>query len=252
MKFLLVQIIQALILPPASLLLLMLAGLLLLRKRPVVGRWLLTLGVVLLYLLSLPITADMLVKPLESFAPPLNEMPTKADAVIVLGSGIVDLSWVPAPAAPSEITTSRLITGVEIAKRLRVPLVISGGSDKIDGMVVGEGISMAYMAQRLGMPREQIKISNISRKTYEEAASVRLIVQGNDIILVTSAFHMKRSTAFFLKRGFTVIPAPVAYRGQSRSISLNTLLPRASHLETSSFALSEYISTMWYRMRGLI
>jgi uncharacterized SAM-binding protein YcdF (DUF218 family) len=252
MKFILVQIIQALILPPASLLLLMLAGMLLLRKRPVAGRWMLSLSIALLYLLSLPITADVLVKPLESFAPPLNEMPAKADAVVVLGSGVLDLSWVPAPAAPSETATSRLITGVEIAKRLRVPLVLSGGSDKLDGMVVGEGISMAFLAQRLGMPRDQIKISNISRKTYEEAASVRLIVQGNDIILVTSAFHMKRSTAFFRKRGFTVIPAPVAYRGQSRFVSLNSILPRAGHLETSSFALSEYISTVWYRMRGLI
>src|SRR5512143_3621445 len=98
MKFLLVQIIQALILPPASLLLLMLAGVLLLRKRPIAGRWLLSLSIILLYLLSLPITADLLIKPLESFAPPLIDMPAKADAVVVLGSDVLDLSWVPAPA----------------------------------------------------------------------------------------------------------------------------------------------------------
>jgi uncharacterized SAM-binding protein YcdF (DUF218 family) len=95
MSYTLVRIIQSIILPPASLLLLMLAGLLLLRKRPVAGRIMLSLGVMLLYLLSLPFTADMLVRPLESYAPPLTNMTAKADAVIVLGSGVQDMSWIP-------------------------------------------------------------------------------------------------------------------------------------------------------------
>lgn len=252
MPLVLVRIIQALILPPASLLLLMLAGLLLLRKRPFAGRSMLFLGVILLYLLSLPLTADMLVRPLESFAPPLNKMSAKADAVVVLGSGVQDLSWIPAQAAPSEISTSRVIAGVEIAKRLRVPLVLSGGSSEIGAVSVREADAMAVLAEQLGVPREQIKINNISRNTYEDAAAARIFIKGKSIILVTSAFHMKRSTAFFQKGGFTVIPAPVAYRSQSRPLSLDYILPRAIHLETSALSLSEYISTLWHRMHGLI
>jgi uncharacterized SAM-binding protein YcdF (DUF218 family) len=150
------------------------------------------------------------------------------------------------------MTTSRLIAAVEIAKRLQAPLVVSGGSGEIAEMKVREADAMADLAVQLGVPQELIRINNISRNTHEDAAAVRILVRGDDVILVTSAFHMKRSVAFFRKQGFTVIPAPVAYRAQSRPSSLSYLLPRASHLETSSLAISEYVSTVWYRLRGMI
>jgi uncharacterized SAM-binding protein YcdF (DUF218 family) len=252
MLYILSRIVQALILPPASLLLLMLAGALLLRRHRTAGRSLIALGIFLLYLLSLPLTADLLIRPLEASAPPLGVKVVHADAIVVLGSGVMDLSWVPAPAQPSDTATSRLVTGIWLAKQGGRPLVLSGGSGEIAGGKVLEADAMADLAVRLGIPREQIKIDRLSRTTRENASAVRTLVAGDDIILVTSAFHMSRAKAFFSKQGFTVIPAPTAYRAQSRPSSLSNLLPRPGHLETSALGLSEYLSTSWYRLRGLI
>ncbi len=252
MGFALAKTVHTLLLPPAVLLLLMLSGALLLRRHRTAGRSLIALSCLLLYLLSLPFTADLLIRPLEAYAPPFRAGDARADAVVVLGSGVLDLSWVPATAAPSGTAMSRLVAGVLLAREMQLPLVLSGGSGEIAPSAVREADAMAELAVRLGIPRERIRTEALSRNTRENAAAVRALVGGDRVVLVTSAFHMRRATAFFDKEGFTVLPAPTAYRVEYRSSSLSNLLPRAGHLETSSLALAEHISTFWYRSRGLI
>lgn len=252
MGFFVTKIVQTLLLPPANLLLMTVFGAVLIRRNRTAGRALIALALVLLYLLSLPLTADMLMRPLESHAPSPGGEAISADAVVVLGCGVMDLSWVPAPPAPSETSTARLIAGIEIAQRLNLPLVLSGGSGAIADVPVREADAMADQAVRLGFPRERIRTDSSSRNTLENAAAVRSIVPGDDIVLVTSAFHLRRASAFFREQGFTVIPAATAYRAQSRPSSLANLLPRAEHLATSSLALSEHLSTAWYRLQHKI
>lgn len=252
MAFVVAKTVQILLLPPASLLILMLGGALVYHRRRAAAKTLIALGAVLLYLLSLPLTADLLIRPLERFAPPLQQKDIGANAVVVLGSGVRDLSWIPATAAPSETALCRLVTGIETASFLNIPLVLSGGSGEIASGTVREADALAELAVRLGVPRERIRIDPLSRNTRENASLVRAIVGGDDIVLVTSAFHMRRAEALFAREGFRVIPAPTCYRAETRPASLGNLLPRAGNLETSSLALSEYLSTAWYRFRGLI
>jgi uncharacterized SAM-binding protein YcdF (DUF218 family) len=252
MGFIATKTIQAFLLPPANILILMVSGMILLRWHRSLGRTLIALGTLLLYLFSLPLAADLLIRPLESFAPPLAARSVKADAVVVLGSGVRDLTWIPAPAEPSETAVARLLAGYELAQRHGLPLVISGGSGEIAPTLVREADALADLAARLGFPRDRLRIDDRSRNTRENASAVRTLVPGNDIILVTSAYHMRRAAAFFAKQGFVVTPAPVAFRAVSRRSSRSNLLPRAAHLETSSLALSEYLSTVWYRMRNAI
>ena len=252
MLFTLTKVIQALILPPGGLLLLLLAGAALGRLHRNAGRAVTAFAATLLYLLSLPLTADLLIRPLESFAKPLQERSVAADAVVVLGSGVRDLSWVPAQPAPSETALARLTAGVVLARRHRLPLVVSGGSGEIADVKVREADAMARVATELGMDRAKLLLDSRSRNTLENAAEVQKLVAGRRIILVTSAFHMKRSTAMFTKQGFTVIPAPTAFRTESRPSSPANLLPRMAFLDTSSLALSEYLSLSWYRLTGAI
>jgi len=128
MFFSLQKMIWYLALPPSSLFILMFAGLLIAGKRRTIGRALVLAGLVLLYLLSLEPVADMLLKPLESAAPPLQRLPATADAVVVPGGGSVDLTWAGAPPVPNAETWTRLIKGIEIARKLNVPLVLTGGN----------------------------------------------------------------------------------------------------------------------------
>jgi uncharacterized SAM-binding protein YcdF (DUF218 family) len=252
MGFIISKILLYLLLPPAGMLLLMLAGFILLRRRRNAGRTLIAAGFVLLFGLSLNPVADRVIRPLEAYYQPLPEGPIKADAIVVLGGGARDLSWVPAGPEPSEGSLERLVGAVQLARKHRLPLVMSGGTGDTKPGTVLEADAMANVAMRLGIPAKDIVIENGSRNTWENAQAVQKILPGRTIILVTSAFHMRRSVAMFKKQGFSVLPAPAGYLSQTRHGSYTDYLPQAEALATSSTAIAEYISLSWYGMTGKI
>lgn len=252
MGFIVSKLLLYLLLPPASLLLLMLAGLILLRWHRNAGRALVAVGMVLLYGLSLNPVADRLIRPLEAYVLPLPEGPVRADAIVVLGGGSRDLSWIPADPEPSEESLERLVGAVQFARKHHLPLVLSGGSGEPIPGAVREADTMADVAMRLGFPAKDIVIENRSRNTWENAEAVQTLIPGKTVVLVTSAFHMRRSVAIFKKQGFSVLPAPIGYRSLTRHGSHTDYVPQAAALATSSMAIAEYLSLSWYWMTGKI
>jgi len=240
------------LLPPASLLILLLSGVILLRWHRSTGRMLVAAGLVLLCALSLNPVADRLIRPLEAYARPLPDGPVKADAVVVLSGGARDLSWVPADAEPSASSLERLVGGVRLARKHHLPLVVTGGSGEPKPGAVREADTMAATAIGLGFPAQDIVIENRSRNTWENAEAVQKLLPGKTIVLVTSAFHMRRSIGMFKKQGLSVFPAPAGYYTQTRHGQYTDYLPQAAALATSSTAISEYISLAWYWMTGKI
>ncbi|MDH4163638.1 MAG: YdcF family protein [Nitrospirota bacterium] len=252
MVFALTKVILWLILPPASLLVMLLAGLFVLRKHPASGKALVAAAVLLLYLLSLPMAADMLMRPLESSVPPFGGNPDKAEAIVVLGGGVLDLSWAAVPPGLTEATLARVVAGVELARKLKLPVVMSGGSGAIDGSTLREADAMADQAIRLGLDRKYVLAESRSRNTLENARGVRELIGQKQVLLVTSASHMKRASGMFTRQGFTVIPVPTDYRTQTRTPSWTNLFPRAGNLDLSSNAIAEHVSLTWYRLRGAL
>ncbi|HWI41162.1 MAG TPA: YdcF family protein [Verrucomicrobiae bacterium] len=252
MLFSLQKFVWYLAMPPACLILLMLAGLLLSRYRRKTGTALVILSMALLYILSLPAAADMLLRPLEAPYPPLRRVPAGVMAVVVPGGGSTDLSWMQAPPAPNAETLTRLVQGVELAKRLDVPLVLCGGNGEPFTTSVNDAEVMAATAAALGMPRQRLVVENRSRNTLENSHEVRRLLRGNRIVLATSAYYMRRAEAMFAMRGFDVIPAATYHQVQTRKPGPFALIPRAGALAGSSTALAELLSMAWWRLRGEI
>jgi uncharacterized protein GlcG (DUF336 family) len=69
------------------------------------------------------------------------------------------------------------------------------------------------------------------------------------IVLVTTALHMPRSQRVFERAGFAVIPAATDYAGQ-RPFAPYQLIPGPGALRQSHLALREWISDLYYIMRG--
>ncbi len=244
------KLIWYLAMPPASMFLLLLVGLAISRKRRTFGRTLVLLGLVILYSLSLDPVANALLRPLESAASPLQNLPAAADAVVVPGGGSVELAWAGAPPVPNAETWTRLVKGIEIARKMNVPLVLTGGNGEPFATTLNDADVMAAAAFGLGMPRSQVIVENRSRNTLENSHAVRRIVTGNRIVLATSAYYMKRAVAMFGRRGFTVIPAPTYPLVQTRKTGPFTLIPSAGNLARSSVALAEWLSLAWWGIRG--
>ncbi len=245
------KMIWYLAMPPASLIILLLAGLAMTgKKRRVLGRVLFSLGLILLCALSLEPVANWLLKPLESAAPYAQKLPDTADAVVVPGGGSVNLAWAGAAPVPNAETWTRLIRGIEIARRLNAPLILTGGNGEPFATTLNDADVMATAALALGMPRNQMIVENGSRNTLENSYAVRNLVRGEkQIVLVTSGYYMKRAVAMFKRRGLKVIPVPTYPLVQTRKTGFFTFIPSAGNLQRSSTALAEWMSLAWWRMR---
>jgi uncharacterized SAM-binding protein YcdF (DUF218 family) len=248
--FIILKILKRLVLPPAGILLLLLSGFLLVLFRRNLGRLFIAAGFLLLYGLSISPVSSALIAPLERGYSPVNVKLVKADVIVVLGGGTIDRSWLGLPPEPGEGSLQRVVAAVKLYRVLHIPVLLTGGTGDPAQPHLSDADAMARAAMDLGVLEKDIIIENKSRNTLESARAVKDMLTGNRILLVTSAYHMKRSVALFKKQGFEVVPAPAGFRSGQRPFTFFSFIPNADNLSSSSLALSEHLSFGWYSMTG--
>ncbi len=208
-----------------------------------------------LYVLSTDLVASALLRRLEAALPAFSEAALPAspppDYVVVLGGGTIMSS--PAegghPALSSE-AESRLVYGIRLARRLDLPLVVSGGTVFAQEGIEPEARVAARLAVELGFPEARITVEDRSRTTRENALFTAERVAPRRPVVVTSAYHMRRAMLAFERSGMTgAIAAPCAYRGDRRPLRAHMLLPSMGALDGSATAWREQIGYYWYRLR---
>jgi uncharacterized SAM-binding protein YcdF (DUF218 family) len=242
------SIAAALLLPPASPLLLAAAGLLWLRHR--LGRWLLASGLLALWLLSSNAVAVWLaqhVLPQVSVLEPSRQSQLAASgvqAIVVLGGGVQPTAPEYGQAQPNVSTAARLRYGIQLAKRSGLPLAFAGGVgwNNAGQAVPSEASTAQVFSADHGVTLRWIESQ--SRDTAENAARMRDLLAPagvHHIALVTHAWHMPRSQALFEKAGFTVLPAPMGFVLPSERPLLEWL-PSAHGLTASRQVLREWLA----------
>ena len=245
------RLIETLILPPGSLLLLGLLGLLLVRHA--LGRRLLAFSLVTLLLLSLPVTSDLLYRTLETEPVITPERLTAAQpqAIVVLGGGR-DLG---APEyggdSISPRTLGRLRYAAKLARETGLPVIPSGGNP---GSI---GVAEAVLARDLLIRELGVQVMAIERRsntTWENARYTAQLMKQlgiEDIILVTDAWHMKRSLYAFERNGLHPLPAPTNFLSVTSGLvsPAERYLPSANALKESRDALHELLGMLWYRLK---
>lgn len=247
--FLLKKILAALILPPAGPLLLALCGLWLTRAKSWRwqhgGRWLATLSLLGLLLLSLPFVGNALMAPLEPHPPIAPEQLLRVQAIVILGGG----SYHAAPEYGGDTvgytTLERLRYGARLARQSGLPLLVSGGAP-YGGRPEAESMKAA-LEQDFGVKVRWVETA--SRDTAENASLSAPLLKAAGvarIALVSHGWHLPRAIALFEKQGLQVIPAPTAFSTGSPSLVEN-LLPSA--LVRSRWALNEYLGRLYNRLK---
>jgi uncharacterized SAM-binding protein YcdF (DUF218 family) len=233
--FYLKAFIRAFILPPGVCLLLMLIGMLLVWRRRRFGWLVLVLGFGSLWLVATPLVADGLSQLAERYPAFDPGTATDAQAVVILGGGGERLK---AREYGGPITESwlleRVMLGAYLARRLSLPLVISGAP--------GEAIAMSATLSR-SFEMTPRWVEHRSRDTFENArfsAKILFPVGVRRIILVTSSVHEWRAVHEFSDAGFDVTPAPASMLG-TREEGFFRLIPGTPALARSNAALYELI-----------
>ncbi|MCK9200461.1 MAG: YdcF family protein [Gallionella sp.] len=250
MSWFVTNTIAALLLPPLSLLLLLVLGLFLAYRRRKFGWPLIVAAFALLWLASTPYVAEGGLHLLEARTTPLDKQ--DADAIVILGSG----TYFRAPEYGGQDTVSeaallRLRYGARLHRETGKPILVTGG--KPLGNALSEAQQMkAALEQDFRVPVRWTE--EASDNTYENAYRSRQMLQAQDIrriYLVTHAWHMPRAAEVFRRAGFEVVEAPMAFTTRYRT-DLLAFLPRADSLRDSRIFVHELIGLLWYRVRSII
>lgn len=244
------SVAKQLLLPPLGLGWLLLLAWLLVRRRPGLARWLLALFAALLLLLSLPPVSTFLIRSVEMESA-ASRFGT-AHAIVMLGGGrrlAFDAAGKVIDSGPGLFTLERVHAGARLAKQTGLPVLLSSG--KPDGFDPTEAEVMREMLARdFGV--EARWLEDESRNTVENAeftARILLPQKVRRIILVTSAFHMRRSLLAFERAGFVVLPAPVNPISSPPVRRWGDYVPNAPALLRSYYAFNEMGGIVYAHLR---
>lgn len=236
-------VVTTLVLPPGGPIVLVMLGLLALRKHPRMGRGLAFGGALLLWLLSMPVVAGVLVM-LIGGARPLDmaEAP-KADAIVILGGGVRPNALEYGGDTLGRLTLERVRYGAWLARQTGLPVLATGGAPK-EGVRAEADLMREALEREYGVPVRWT--DDGSRNTRENAAnSAKLLkTEGRGrVLLVMHAFDVRRAAALFEAMGLTVVAAPTMVPGREDP-ELADFLPSAAALSTSHFAIYEALALL--------
>ena len=242
------KFLSAFLLPPLNLLLLGVIGLICIKHRLRLGKFLITLTLVLLYLLSTPWFALRALKLIEM--PPLTELNRgdQAQAIVVLGGG----TYLQAPDYGSDTVNRLGLERLRYAARLyratQKPILVSGG--KPQGGQHSEAVQMqAVLVNEFNIPVTWEEAA--SNTTYESAKFSRAMLKPagvGSIYLVTHAWHMRRAMLAFEAAGFSVIPASTGFASLP-SDPHELYLPNPQGLFASYVFMHEVFGWLWYQIK---
>lgn len=244
MSWLATNFLSAFLLPPLNFLLLGLAGLLLLKSRPRLARGALFFSLGTLWLFSMPIVGNALVRQLEAGQVLAPDARPAAQAIVVLGGGICYDAPEFGETTVCQATLERLRYAAALHRRTQLPLLVTGGDPEKTGMA--ESAVMASVLEReFGVPvRWQ---EGASDNTLQNARYTREILGRNgidSILLVSQGWHLPRAARLFRQAGLQVVPAGTGFH-REREVGALDFLPSVKGLEASRIFFHEVIGMLW-------
>jgi uncharacterized SAM-binding protein YcdF (DUF218 family) len=190
--------------------------------------------------------------------------------------------------ALSPSALKRVAHAVYLHREHRVPIIVSGGIVFRGTAGEAEAVVARRALIKLGVDASAVITETESRNTWENAQNTAALLTafqatradrteqrgraGADrdgaagdrarratkagggpadplqVLLVTSAYHMRRSVLSFRSAGLSVIPAPTDYKSRRTRLTLIDFLPGMTRLLNSSTALHEYVGILYYRL----
>jgi len=240
-------LVGAVLVPPTSLLLLALVGLLLSRRRKVLGLGLTATSLLALLALSLPAVAFSLMSRLEGPPLPNSRAVGDAQAIVILAGGVSRgaVDW--GGDTINLFTLQRVRYGAWLAKETRLPVLITGAAPR-DGRPGEAAMMRAVLQDEFGVPVKWMDDrARTTAGNAREAAAILRTAGIKRVALVTSAFHMPRSQRMFERAGLQVVPARTGYFGYAGGrFEWVHLVPNGDSLRLSYLALREMAANLMY------
>jgi uncharacterized SAM-binding protein YcdF (DUF218 family) len=223
------------------------------RRRRVVK----TLGLLacaLLAVLSLPLFEEVLARVWETPRGSIDTLSAEGpfDAIVVLGGSIA-----PRISTSEHIelgdSTERLVAAARLYRAgIATKVLFTGGSGDIADQKKKEAPLAMALLKLLGVPESALILESESRNTHENATLSKPLLEAagaKRIVLVTSAWHMRRSAAIFRNAGYDMSPYAVDTVVEPFALP-RAFVPDAGALAVSTRILTEIAGTTAYWMLG--
>ena len=214
-------------------------------------------GVVVLWLSASPYVGYHAIRAAEDWQTPVSvKAVPRAFAIVVLSGMLVDP---PGEGGTTEWgdAVDRFEAGIHLFEEGKAQwLVFTGGVLPPPFFPRTEGDLLAEQAVRRGIPRTQIAVTGAVSDTAGEAQAVALMMgrlhadnRASTVILVTSAFHMRRSRLLFAQTGIPVLPFPVDFQGSAhKQWIVHDFVPSANGLRLTELAMREGCGFAFYSL----
>jgi uncharacterized SAM-binding protein YcdF (DUF218 family) len=246
--------LTAVVMPPASLLILILAGSLLIKSNAKLARRIILGSAAALWLLSTNVFSVWLHNQVVPEYPTVTAALLKeksVQAVVVLGAG-VDTGLPGGDQQMSRASLERLRLGAQLSRQSGLPLVFSGGSG---WGAKDTSVSEAEVAEAVLLNAFDLSLNfkeSSSRDTQENAANSWALLSNQGITkiaLVTHTTHMPRASIEFKRVGFDVVDAALGQPTLGSEAMLGWL-PGASNLELSQSVLRELLAKLVQKIKS--
>ena len=181
-------------------------------------RWPVVTAALLLWVFSLGMVSQGLWRWLEAPWERRSALEApQADAIVVLSGG---RHPAPGPARLSEWhDPDRFLAGLDLFRAGKAPhlLFTAGASPFLPGQPP-EGQRYLQEARQIGIPAAAMASTPPVLNTADEAVAIRRLLPAGQsrVLLVTSAFHMRRAQRLFERQGLQVLPFPVDFQARGR------------------------------------
>ncbi len=185
----------------------------------------------------------------------------KYDVAIVLGGGISNEHKWPYDRVHFDPSADRLLQAIQLYKAGKVAkILISAGSASIftrKNEITEANKSKEFLIN-IGIALQDILIEINSKNTFENALFSKKILEENKldkskILVITSAYHMKRSLACFRKQGLVVDSFPACYEQLNNSLfSFYTIVPDEDAFSLWHDLFHEWYGLVTYKLMGYI
>ena len=183
-----------------------------------------------------------------------DDVPPGRIALVVLGSGDLPVfGWSDTLYIPTPVAAARVLETARVYRLLNPDWVISsGGNLNPADSSEPSAKSMRDALVRLGVPAAKILLEATSRTTHDEAVAIAPMLRSlgaAQVVLVTSAIHMRRSMGAFRAEGITPVPA-VAPDPWFRLAWREWLIPSSRGLGLSAQVTHEVLGLVYYWTAG--
>lgn len=252
--FSVVKALSILVNPLTQVLLLLLIGISLLHRNKLPGAMVFLVGSVLwLSLCSSPWVAGTLMGRLEAEYPPMaaQALP-EADVIVLLGGAIRGRASSETLADMSDLG-DRLLFAAAAFKAGKAPVVLITGGGAPGQIPEASAISDILVV--MGVPRDKIRLETRNRVTRDNnryTAETLADMGAKSILLVTSAFHMRRAMLVFEPLNIIVWPAATDYQVlmTTGGASVRDFLPSVKALQRTHWVVHELVGYWYYRLLG--